>query len=70
MAPKGISSKDTIGRSTREIVESTTIYLPVYSDTQLFVEKESNITWQKVNEFFSTRTFKADLEDWQLYVNV
>jgi len=41
-----------------------------YVDTQLFIEKESNITWKKVNEAFSARSFKEDLEDRHVYINV
>lgn len=44
--------------------------LPVYADTQLLIEKESDMTWQKVNEAFSARSFKENLEDRQVYINV
>jgi len=66
MAPKGTASKDTTKSNTREIVESK----PIYLDTQLFIEKESYVTWQKVNEIFSEKIFNGDLEDWKVYVNV
>lgn len=45
MESKRIDSKDTIESSTREVVESKKFYFPIYSDTQLFVEKESDLTW-------------------------
>lgn len=63
MELKRFPSKDTTESNTREAIESTLVYLPVYLDIQLFVEKESDITWQKENEIFSARTFKVDLED-------
>jgi len=36
----------------------------------MFVEKESDITWEKVNEIFWARTFKVDLEYQYVYVNI
>jgi len=63
LAPKRSISKDTTKSSTREAVESIPVNLPIFSDTQLFIEKDSNITWYKVNEVFSVNNFKEDLED-------
>jgi len=40
MAPKRVASKATIKNSTGEAVEKTPVDLPVYVDTQLFIEKE------------------------------
>ena len=70
MAPKRSNSKDTTERSTREEVKSSLVNFPINSDNQLFIEKESYITWQKVNEVFTSKSFKADLEDQHLYINV
>ena len=61
---------DTIESIIGEAVESTPVYFPIYSNTQLFVEMESDITWKKVNEIFLSRTFKVDLEDRHVYVNI
>jgi len=44
MAPKGIASKDNTESSIREAVEQTPVNFPVYSDTQLYVEKDSYLT--------------------------
>lgn len=52
MAPKRSSSKYTTGSSTGEAVESIPVNLLVNSSTQLYVEKESYLTWKKVNEVF------------------
>lgn len=63
MEPKRDASKDTIEICTGEVVESTSVNFLVYSDTQLFVEKESDITWKKVNEAFSAKWFQAYVKD-------
>jgi len=63
MTPKRHISKDTIKSSTGEAVESTPIYLSFYLETQLFVERELDITWKKVNEILLVRTFKEDMEN-------
>lgn len=68
--PKRFVSKDTIESNIGEAVESTPMNFPIFSDIQLFIEKELDITWQKVNEVFLEKSFKADLEDWQVYINV
>jgi len=39
------------------------VKFPVYLNTQLYVEKESDLTWQKVNEYFLAKDFAVDLED-------
>lgn len=41
MEHKRATSKDTTKRSNGEEVESTLVYIPVYSDTQMFMEEES-----------------------------
>ena len=66
MAPKRPASKVTTESKNWEVLESMPLKFLVYSYTQ----KESNITWQKVNEAFSARSLKVDLEDWQVYINV
>lgn len=43
-APKGAASKDTTERGIREVVELTPVNFLVYSNTQLYVEKESYLT--------------------------
>jgi len=70
MAPKISTSKDTTKSSTSEAVESMLMNLLVYSYTQLFIEKESDITWKKVNEEFSVRSLKENLEDEHVYISV
>lgn len=64
MAHKRDTSKDTTKSSISEAVDSMRVNLPLYIDTQLFVKKELDLTWQKVNESFSTKIFfEEDLED-------
>ena len=48
MAPKRASSKDTTESSTGEEIEKIPMDLLVYANTQLFVEKDSNLTWHKL----------------------
>ena len=62
MAPKRSISKDTIENNVGEEVESTPVNFLVFTNTQFLIEKELDITWQKVNEVFSTKSFKAYLE--------
>lgn len=70
MPPKRSSSKDTTERSISEAVESTPITLPFLSDTQLFMEKDSDVTWNTVKDAFSKTSYKVYLEDKQVYINV
>ena len=43
--------------------------LPIYADTQLFLEKHMKITLQEIKDIFAG-SFKEDMEDWQVYVNI
>lgn len=45
MASKRDASKNTIERSTRDVVEHVSMNLPIYADTKFFIEKDMNITW-------------------------
>lgn len=45
MPPKRVDSRDTIERSTKEVVEKALFNLKIYVDTQLFMEKVLTITW-------------------------
>ena len=45
MVSKRVGSKDTIERNTGDVVEQVPINLPIYADTQVFIEKEMKITW-------------------------
>jgi len=50
MANKRFVSKDTTESTTREAIESTPVKFLVYSNTQLFMEKESDLTWKNFNK--------------------
>ena len=63
MAPKRSVSKDAIKSSTREEFESTSFYLPVYSDTQLFPSKEPNKIEFELKEEEPDSTEEKELED-------
>lgn len=41
----------------------------VYIDTQLFIEKGMNLTWQEIKDIF-VGDLKEDLEDRQVYISV
>lgn len=45
MEPKRFYLKETTRSSNREVVEKALVDLPVYADIQLFIEKESTLTW-------------------------
>lgn len=70
MAPKRFFQKDTTWSSIGKAIESNPVNFLIFSNTQLFIEKELDITWQKVNEVLSLKSFKIDLEDRQVYVDV
>jgi len=53
MAPKRVVSKDTTWRSTREVVEKMPVDFLVYQDTQLFVEKDSDLHGTRLRKLFS-----------------
>lgn len=63
MTPNGVASTRTIERNIGETIEQTPIDSSIYADTQLFIEKESTLTWQQVNESLSAKSLEADLED-------
>lgn len=42
--------------------------LPIYEDNKLFIDKEIKISWQDINNIFSS-TFEENLEDHRVYVN-
>lgn len=70
MAPKRSSSKDTSESSTSKEVVRTLMKLQIFKDTQLFKEKEFDITWHKLYEALPARNFKSYLKDRQVYINV
>lgn len=61
MVSKRDGSKDIVERSTRYVADKVPIHLPIYVDTQLFVENDMKITWQEIKEIFAVG-FKEDLE--------
>ncbi len=69
MVSKRDRSKDTIESSTGDVVEHVQMNLPIYANTQLFVEKDMKITWKEINDIFAG-TFKEYLEDRKVYVNI
>lgn len=64
------TSKETTNLNTDEVVESTLLIIPILSDTQLFIEKDLDITWDKVKDTFTTTNFKVDMEDRKAYINI
>lgn len=62
MASKKVASKDTIESNTGDVVEYVSRKFSVYEETQLFIEKDMNITWQEIKNIF-VDNFKEDLED-------
>lgn len=62
MEPKRVASKGTVESSTGEEVEHMSINIPVYVDSQLFIEKGTKLTWQQIKDNFA-EDFKGDLED-------
>jgi len=46
------------------------VTMPFLSNTQIFIEKYSYITWHIVKYVFTTTNYKADLEDRHVYINV
>lgn len=63
MPRKRSTSKETTESNTDEVVGSTPVTIPILSDTQLFIEKDSNITCHMVKDAFTPMELKADLED-------
>lgn len=59
MPPNRSSSKEIIERNTGEVVESTPITMLILSDTQLFIEKDSDIGWHTIKDAFTTTNFKG-----------
>lgn len=62
MALKRAISKETTGSSNGEVVEKPPVEFPMYTNTQLFIEKGSSLTWKHVKDVFA-KEFEADLED-------
>lgn len=43
--------------------------MSIYADKQLFIEKDMKFTWKEIKDIF-VGSFKEDLEDQQVYVNI
>jgi len=52
MTSKRGSSKETVERSTGEVVERTSVDFPLYAYTQLFIEKGTTLTWKQMKDTF------------------
>jgi len=63
MAPKRATLEKSTKSSTRDAIEKTLVDLTVYANTQLFIGKESTLTWQQVNEALLSKSHEVDLED-------
>lgn len=68
MASKRTGSQNTIGMATGATTEQVSSGLPIYEDTQLYLDKDIKLKWQEVNETFACN-FREYLEDRQIYVN-
>lgn len=69
ISSKKYASKDIVKRSTGDVVEQVSMNLPIYAETQPFIEKVMKITWQEIKDIFGGN-FKEYLEDNQVYVNI
>jgi len=69
MASKREGSNDTVESTTRDVVEQVYMSLPIYEDTNFFIDKEIKIKWQDINDIFSG-TFEENMEDHKVYVNI
>lgn len=69
MESKRASWKETVESSIGEAVEQISFDLPVYINTQLFIEKGTKLTWQQIKDTF-VEDFKEYLEDHEVYINI
>ena len=69
MASRRDGSKDTVERSTGDVVEQLSMSLPIYTNTHQFIDKYINITWKYINNTF-TSSFEENMEDQHVYVNI
>lgn len=56
--------------STDEPVEVTWPNVPIYIDTQCFIDKGRQVTWRKIYSTFMQERFVKDLEYLKAYVNI
>lgn len=64
------TSKETTKSSISEVFESTLATMPILFESQLFIEKDSDITWHRVNNAFIATNSKPYLEDRQVYIKI
>lgn len=69
MTSKRVGSKDTIERSTGDVVEQGFMSIPMYRATHLLIEKDIQITWKDINTIF-LGSFEENMEDRKVYVNI
>lgn len=62
MESKRDASKETTECNAREVVENISVSLLFSVDIQMFIEKGTTLTWQKIKDTF-VEDFKEDLED-------
>ena len=66
---KRASSKDTIERSTGDVVEEVLMNFLTYANTKKSIEKDMKLTWQEIKDIFAW-SFKEYLQDQQVYVKI
>lgn len=54
MPPKRSTSKEKTKRIIDEVVENPPVTIPILYNTQLFIKKDSGITWHMLKDAFTT----------------
>jgi len=70
MLPRKVASKELSKASTDEPIEVTNPNIPIYANTQCFIDKTTEVTWSKICNTFMQENFVEGLEDVYVYINI
>jgi len=65
-----VASKEDLESSTEEAVEVTNPTIPIYADTQCFIDKSTEVTWSGIKDTFMQKRFLENLEELEFYINI
>jgi len=65
-----VVSKESSRARTEEVVEVIKITISIYADTQCFIDKSIEVTWNAIKDTFLHKSFVENFKDLQAYINI
>ena len=69
-ATRDVASKEALEASTEGSIEVTRPTIPIYANTQCFIYKSIEVTWNDIKDTFMQKQFAKNLEDLEVYINI